>query len=147
MLNTARWTCGAAIIALAVGYTAPALAQTAQPDPEATAPDAAPLYEPAQADAGGDVVVTGSRIRGVAPVGSNVIAIDQERIAQEPVTSVNDLLRRVPQVVSLGANRAGGSSQNGAANATRGAVLAAAVSRRRGRRGSSPIPPSSRRSR
>ncbi|MFZ3484095.1 TonB-dependent receptor [Sphingomonas sp. 3-13AW] len=128
MLNTARWTCGAAIIALAVGYTAPALAQTAQPVPDATVPDdsaadPAPLYEPAQADAGGDVVVTGSRIRGVAPVGSNVIAIDQERIAQEPVTSVNDLLRRVPQVVSLGANRAGGSSQNGAANATRGAGI------------------------
>ncbi len=72
---------------------------------------------------GSDIVVTGSRIRGVAPVGSNVIAIDQARIAQEPVTSTNDLLRRVPQVVSLGANRAGGSSQNGAANATRGAGI------------------------
>ena len=47
----------------------------------------------------------------------------QDKIAEEPVTSTNDLLRRVPQVVSLGANRAGGSAQNGAANATRGAGI------------------------
>lgn len=69
------------------------------------------------------IVVTGSRIRGIEAVGSNVIAIDQEDIQAEPVISTNDLLRRVPQVVSLGANRAGGSAQNGAANATRGAGI------------------------
>lgn len=69
------------------------------------------------------IIVTGSRIRGIAPVGSNVIAIGADDIAQEPVTSTNDLLRRVPQVVSLGANRNGGSAQNGAANATRGAGI------------------------
>lgn len=69
------------------------------------------------------IVVTGSRIRGIAPVGSNVIAIGADKIAAEPVTSTNDLLRRVPQVVSLGANRNGGSAQNGAANATRGAGI------------------------
>ncbi|WP_158511822.1 TonB-dependent receptor [Novosphingobium sp. PP1Y] len=69
------------------------------------------------------IIVTGSRIRGVAPVGSNVIAIGTDEIAREPVTSTNDLLRRVPQVVSLGANRNGGTAQNGAANATRGAGI------------------------
>ena len=69
------------------------------------------------------IVVTGSRIRGIEPVGSNVIALDQERIVEEPVNSTNELLRRVPQVVSLGANRAGGAAQNGAANATRGAGI------------------------
>jgi iron complex outermembrane recepter protein len=69
------------------------------------------------------IVVTGSRIRGIEPIGSNVIALDAEEILAEPVISTNDLLRRVPQVVSLGANRAGGSAQNGAANATRGAGI------------------------
>lgn len=69
------------------------------------------------------VVVTGSRIRGIEPIGSNIIAIDSEEILAEPVISTNDLLRRVPQVVSLGANRAGGAAQNGAANATRGAGI------------------------
>ena len=52
------------------------------------------------------IVVTGSRIRGIEAVGSNVIAIDMADIQAEPVISTNDLLRRVPQVVSLGANRA-----------------------------------------
>lgn len=77
----------------------------------------------AEAPAEEAIIVTGSRIRGIAPVGSNVIAVDAAKIAQEPVNNTNDLLRRVPQVVSLGANRAGGSAQNGAANATRGAGI------------------------
>ena len=80
----------------------------------------------AQADAAAEeqaIIVTGSRIRGIDAVGSSVIAISADDIAQEPVTSTADLLRRVPQVVSLGANRNGGSAQNGAANATRGAGI------------------------
>ncbi|MDV3457109.1 TonB-dependent receptor [Sphingomonas sp. HF-S4] len=101
----------AATVALAIGVAMPALAQEVP---------VAPAEDTAQNDA---IVVTGSRIRGIEPVGSNVIAIDQDRILAEPVTSTNDLLRRVPQVVSLGANRAGGSAQNGAANATRGAGI------------------------
>lgn len=95
---------------LAIALAAPAFAQDTAAD--------------AEADAAEDgIVVTGSRIRGIAPVGSNVIALGADEIAQEPVTSTNDLLRRVPQVVSLGANRNGGSAQNGAANATRGAGI------------------------
>lgn len=103
--------------ALALAIAFPAAAQTAEP----VAQDA-PVAE-APEEAAKDIVVTGSRIRGVAPVGSSVIAIDATKIAQEPVVSTNDLLRRVPQVVSLGANRAGGTGQNAAANATRGAGI------------------------
>ncbi|MEG3179620.1 TonB-dependent receptor plug domain-containing protein [Sphingomonas sp. LT1P40] len=97
-----------AIGALALGIASPVLAQD-EPAPEA------------EAASEQEVIVTGSRIRGIEPVGSAVIQIDAEKIMEEPVVSTNDLLRRVPQVVSLGANRAGGSAQNGAANATRGA--------------------------
>jgi iron complex outermembrane receptor protein len=105
-----------ALGALALGITMPAFAQTEEP--------AAQEEAPAQAESAGEaIVVTGSRIRGIDPVGSAVISIDAAKIAEEPVTSTNDLLRRVPQVVSLGANRAGGSAQNGAANATRGAGI------------------------
>jgi iron complex outermembrane receptor protein len=68
-------------------------------------------------------VVTGSRIRGVNATGSQVIAIDQSDIAEAPVQSTADLLRRVPQVVTLGANPNGGTAQNGAANATRSAGI------------------------
>jgi iron complex outermembrane receptor protein len=98
-----------ALFTLGLLAAAPAYAQDAQPDGE-------------EADAS-EIIVTGSRIRGIAPVGSAVIAVDQAKIEREPVLSVNDILRRVPQVVSLGANRAGGSAQNGAANATRGAGI------------------------
>ena len=121
-LNRYRLASQCALAALAAGFAVPAFAQTAEPVPSATPPTASP-DRPSDSGDGKDIVVTGSRIRGVAPVGSNVIAIDQEKIAQEPVISTNDLLRRVPQVVSLGANRAGGSAQNGAANATRGAGI------------------------
>ncbi|MCA1196940.1 TonB-dependent receptor [Sphingomonas sp. R647] len=99
-----------ALGALALALASPALAQEEAP---ATAAQAAEQ----------DIVVTGSRIRGIDPVGSAVIAIDADQIMEEPVTSTNDILRRVPQVVSLGANRAGGNAQNGAANATRGAGI------------------------
>lgn len=108
----------AALAALATALALPAHAQQAPATPE-----------PTQAEPEGsltddeELVVTGSRIRGIDPVGSNVIALDAAKIQAEPVTSTNDLLRRVPQVVSLGANRAGGSAQNGAANATRGAGI------------------------
>lgn len=102
---------GAAHAAIAIALSATgALAQTATPATDQAAENAA-------------IVVTGSRIRGIAPVGSNVIALDAAKIAQEPVTSAADLLRRVPQVVSIGANRNGGSAQNGSANATRGAGI------------------------
>lgn len=114
MSTTIKFAALAATSALVLA--APALGQTAQP-----------VTDPVQA-AGGDtpaseIIVTGSRIRGVAPVGSNVIGITADTIQREPVTSTSDLLRRVPQVVSLGANRNGGSAQNGAANATRGAGI------------------------
>lgn len=108
-----------ALGALALGTASASLAQTAEPAAQSTEPapssDAAPLEQ--------DIIITGSRIRGIDPVGSAVIGISAEQIQDEPVTSTNDILRRVPQVVSLGANRAGGSAQNGAANATRGAGI------------------------
>ncbi|HEV7289833.1 TonB-dependent receptor plug domain-containing protein [Sphingomonas sp.] len=99
-----------ALGALALAIANPAFAQEEAPATEAQAAEQ-------------DIVVTGSRIRGIDPVGSAVIAIDADQIMEEPVTSTNDILRRVPQVVSLGANRAGGNAQNGAANATRGAGI------------------------
>ena len=119
MPTTTRFAAHTALGAIAVSLAFPAAAQIAVPVTQ----DTPPAAETSPTGAAADIVVTGSRIRGIAPVGSNVIAIDAEKIAQEPVISTNDLLRRVPQVVSLGANRAGGNAQNGAANATRGAGI------------------------
>lgn len=113
-INRTRLLAQAALGALALSLSAPAFAQ----DTPAAADE-----PQAEVQSGDEITVTGSRIRGIEPVGSNVIALDSEKILEVPVTSTNDLLRRVPQVVSLGANRAGGSAQNGAANATRGAGI------------------------
>jgi iron complex outermembrane receptor protein len=130
-----RTLSGVACGALAFAIAMPAAAQTAQPvtqaDPTPTTPSAPATAladdetPPASASSAtnADIVVTGSRIKGVAAVGSAVIAIDQAKIAQEPVTSSADLLRRVPQIVGLGQNRNGGTAQNGAANATRGSGI------------------------
>ena len=133
-----------AIGALATALAHPAIAQTGagQTAAPATAADtsaaqgqadgADPLQSESQSAAApaapvssgsGDIVVTGTRIRGVKAVGSDVIAIDQAQIANTPVTSTADLLRRVPQINALGMNRNGGTAQNGASNATRGAGI------------------------
>jgi iron complex outermembrane receptor protein len=107
-----------AIGALALALAQPTFAQTAPAAPAPADDAAAPSSKALE-----EIVVTGSRIRGVSAVGSSVIAIDQSKIAAEPVTSTADLLRRVPQVIGLGQNRNGGTAQNGAANATRGAGI------------------------
>jgi iron complex outermembrane receptor protein len=114
-----------ALGALAITLAAPAFGQTADPQTRRPPPAGQDITTPATdtSKAEPDIVVTGSRIRGVTATGSTVISLDQKKIAEEPVNNTNDLLRRVPQVVSLGSNRAGGSAQNGAANANRGAGI------------------------
>ena len=47
-----------------------------------------------------EVVVTGTLIRGVAPVGTNVVGVDSEAIAASGAASANDLLARVPQLTT-----------------------------------------------
>lgn len=108
-----RLACAASVLAI-TGMVAPAWAQDTPVETDSASP------APTAGNPDNEIIVTGSRIRGVDAVGSNVIAIGVDEIAKEPVMSTGDLLRRVPQVVSLGANKQGGSAQNGAANATRG---------------------------
>lgn len=67
-----------------------------------------------------EVVVTGSRIRGVEAVGSNIVAIGREEVVSSGATSTADLLKKAPQVLGLGASETATSAQNGAANVTRG---------------------------
>ncbi|HEU4651991.1 MAG TPA: TonB-dependent receptor plug domain-containing protein, partial [Croceibacterium sp.] len=110
-----------ALGALSLAWTVPAAAQGAEPADQADSVDEAAADAASQTDQ--EILVTGSRIRGINVTGSQVIAIDQTDIAQTPVQSTADLLRRVPQVVTLGANPNGGSSQNGAANVTRSAGI------------------------
>lgn len=81
----------------------PALAQTTQTsDAPTTAPDT---------KANADIIVTGSSIRGVAPVGSPVTNIGRTDIDKVGATNVTELLRSVPSVGSFGSS-GGNSGQN-----------------------------------
>jgi|HigsolmetaAR204D_1030405.scaffolds.fasta_scaffold00488_2 Outer membrane receptor for ferrienterochelin and colicins len=70
-----------------------------------------------------EIVITGSRIRGVESTGSNVIALDRDVIVETGAPTTSDLIRRLPQVVGLGASETATSAQNGAANVTRGVSI------------------------
>lgn len=71
--------------------SAPAFAQA--PAPAQPSGNASVLQE---------VVVTGTSIRGVAPVGSSVISVGQEAIQKTAAQSVQQILQNVPAVVGLG---------------------------------------------
>jgi iron complex outermembrane recepter protein len=77
----------AAISGVALAAMAPALASAQE----------APAEDEPFTD---DIVVTGSLIRGAAPVGSNLIAVGQDQIAQTGATSSNELLASIPQVTN-----------------------------------------------
>lgn len=97
----------------------PALAHDAGEAAAASAQDAPAALDTAQAapDDQREVIVTGSRIRGIAPVGSAVVGLDRQEIDRLPVASTTDILRQLPIVTSLGADegtQSGGSAVQGA---------------------------------
>jgi iron complex outermembrane receptor protein len=67
------------------------------------------------------IIVTGTSIRGVAPVGAPVLGIGQEEIQLQPTSTTTELLRQVPAVLGLGASENyGGEANNANANITGG---------------------------
>ena len=100
----------------ALPYAKDGFAQTTAAPPVQTTP--APVADSAAADSSqiNEVVVTGTRIRGVAPVGSPLITLDQATIKETGLMSTNDVLDSIPSVLSLanGNNIAAGTQvQNG----------------------------------
>ena len=110
-------------VALILGWSVPAMAQEA-PEPAAEA-DAAVADQAAASDPndaqldGPDIVVTGSSIRGAPAVGSNLISVGREAIEDNAVSTVQELLKTIPQVT--GAQSAGQGSF--AANDSAGAAV------------------------
>jgi iron complex outermembrane recepter protein len=101
--NSIQWSVATAVaLGLSMGSGA-AIAQSA-------ADDSGDLTE---------VIVTGSRIRGIEPTGSAVLVVDRDAIVRAGTTTTTDLLRKIPQVVGLGASETASAAQNGAANVTR----------------------------
>jgi iron complex outermembrane receptor protein len=118
----------ASTLALALASTSVfAQAAVAQTAPEAEQPaevaDAAAASDEAAAEDGG-IIVTGSRIRGVAPVGSNVISVGSEDLARQPTATVTEFLRKIPQVQGFGVDASSPTvSGQGGTNTTRGSSI------------------------
>ncbi len=99
---------GVSIAALTSGLIGASLAQ---------AQTSAPADTPAQAERIDDdaapadtVVVTGTLLRGVAPVGTNVIGVTRADVLATGAASANDLLASIPQVGNFGTVPVGTSS-------------------------------------
>lgn len=76
---------------------------------------AEPVAEEVAAGDDAAIVVTGSRLRGAAPVGSTVTALTQDDIADSGAVTTDRLIKQIPQVFDLGVseNSRGQSGGNG----------------------------------
>jgi iron complex outermembrane receptor protein len=72
---------------------------------------------PSGADAVEQVTVTGTSIKGLAPVGSNLITVDQQAITDVGAVTVSEVLANVPAITGMG-NSGRGSNGNGGAGAS-----------------------------
>ena len=74
--------------------------------------------EAAEASSDTNIVVTGTRIKGIAPVGSAVITVTQDDSLKSGTGSTKDFLNKIPQVLSSGISEgsSGGSGTNSSVN-------------------------------
>src|SRR5690348_2413585 len=109
-----RLSAGVSLIPVfAIGLASPARAQeppASAPAPAQNASSSTPRPDGNQpADAQGqEIVVTGSSLRGVAPVGSNLTTVTRADLEQIAPQTVQQVLRTVPAIV--GQNSAGQGS-------------------------------------
>ncbi|MBU6267900.1 MAG: TonB-dependent receptor [Sphingomonadales bacterium] len=87
-MNKFRFAACASLFAISLGCAVPALAQKAP----AKADDA---------DQGAEIIVTGSSIKGVAPVGSNLTTVGRADLENSGAQTVQQVLKSVPAVVGL----------------------------------------------
>lgn len=70
-----------------------------------------------------DVVVTGSRMRGVAPVGSTVTSIDRAAVEASGAVTTTQLIQQIPQVFNLGISETSRGQSGGSNNITYGTTV------------------------
>ena len=88
---------------LAVGLAGPALAQDG-PEPVTEASDEE------------GIVVTGSRVRGAAPVGSSVISLGRDTIETSAAVTTDRLIKEIPQNFDLGVSENSRAQSGGSGN-------------------------------
>ncbi len=123
-LRSLAMTGGAVGLALAFGSSA--LAQTATPTAQNSNVRTLPVAQDQDEDATevDDIVVTGTSIRGIRPVGSATVPLTREDIQQTGLTSTADVVRTLPQLQNLGQDETRTSgSQDAGTNSGRGTAL------------------------
>lgn len=95
------------LVALATAFAGSAFAQDAGP----AGPDVGE-----QEESLGDIVVTGTLVRGIAPVGAPVIGISTEDIEAAGLSNTVELLRKIPQVTNIGMDDGRSNSSAGLQN-------------------------------
>lgn len=89
--SSIRYLVGASALVVALAGQS-AYAQTVDTAPREE------LADEQDSSQGGDIVVTGTLIRGIAPVGTNVVGVSREEIVATGATSANEILANIPQV-------------------------------------------------
>ncbi|HEX8301425.1 TonB-dependent receptor domain-containing protein [Sphingomonas sp.] len=102
---------GASLFAMAtVAALMPTSAQAQVASPAVAAPESTAEHEQdttEEAAANSEIVVTGSSIRGVAPVGSNLIQVGPQEIAETGGQTISQVLQTVPALTSMGTSGQG----------------------------------------
>nr|WP_315381214.1 TonB-dependent receptor [uncultured Sphingomonas sp.] len=95
----------------------------AQSAPQDSAAAAGPVPIGADQVVEQEIIVTGSRIRGAAPVGSSVIAVDRRAIEASGAVTTDRLLKEIPQVFDLGTSENSRGQSGGNSNITFGNAI------------------------
>jgi iron complex outermembrane receptor protein len=70
-----------------------------------------------------EIVVTGSRISGVAPVGSSVVSVGRADVEASGAVTTTQLIQQVPQVFNLGVSENSRGQSGGSGNITYGSTI------------------------
>ena len=89
--------CSASALTLILGSSGGALAQTAP------AGGKADKRADAEAPTNAEIIVTGTLLRGIAPVGTNVLSVGQADVVAIGAKTSNDLLANIPQISNFNA--------------------------------------------
>jgi len=111
-----RGICALAIASLGLLCSTVTYAQA----PAGTAAGAATASSASDDQSLQEIVVTGTLIRGAAPVGSTLIAVDQADLQATGGNDVISMLLNVPQVSPLGVSESQRTGTGGAGNITLG---------------------------
>lgn len=71
-------------------------------------------------EVGAEIVVTGSRVRGEAPVGASVISVGRTEIEKSPALTVDRIIKELPQNFDLGVSENSRGQAGGSGNITFG---------------------------